>query len=254
MLKQRIIGAITILDGWAVQSMGYKRYLPLGRPEVIAKNLDRWGADEILVQCINRSKENAGPDFKVLSQIANEGITTPLIYAGGIKNHQQAIKVIRNGADRIMFDALMHDSHDVINNTSKILGPQALIGCIPISIDRGNCYRFNYLTNKKIKITTKELQNIYAVNISELLLVDYTHEGFDKGFDLKILSSDIVKNSPLPLLFFGGISNPKIAEKVLQDKKTAAIAIGNFLSYRENSIEYFKRTINNALLRSHRFK
>ena len=96
MLKQRIIGAITILDGWAVQSMGYKRYLPLGRPEVIAKNLDRWGADEILVQCINRSKENAGPDFKVLSQIANEGITTPLKYAGGIKNHQQAIKVIRN--------------------------------------------------------------------------------------------------------------------------------------------------------------
>ena len=74
------------------------------------------------------------------------------------------------------------------------------------------------------------------------------------AFDLKILSSDIVKNSPLPLLFFGGISNPKIAEKVLQDKKTAAIAIGNFLSYRENSIEYFKRTINNALLRRHHFK
>ena len=134
MLKQRIIGAITVLDGWAVQSIGYNRYLPLGRPEVLADNLDRWGADEILIQCIDRSKGNSGPDFKTLSKISSKGITTPLIYAGGIANHHQAIQVIRNGADRIMLDALMHDAHDVINHASKILGPQAIIGCIPISI------------------------------------------------------------------------------------------------------------------------
>ena len=55
MLKKRIIGSIAVLNGWAVQSISYNRYLPLGRPEVIAQNLDRWGADEILIQCIDRS-------------------------------------------------------------------------------------------------------------------------------------------------------------------------------------------------------
>ena len=49
MLKKRIIGSITVLNGWAVQSIGYSQYLPLGRPSVIAENLDRWGADEILI-------------------------------------------------------------------------------------------------------------------------------------------------------------------------------------------------------------
>ena len=40
MLKKRLIGVITVLNGWAVQSFGYKNYLPLGRPEVLAKNLE----------------------------------------------------------------------------------------------------------------------------------------------------------------------------------------------------------------------
>ena len=50
MIRKRLIGVITVKGGWAVQSFGYARHLPLGRPEILAENLDRWGADEILVQ------------------------------------------------------------------------------------------------------------------------------------------------------------------------------------------------------------
>ncbi len=55
MLKKRLIGVVTVREGWAVQSFCYNRYLPLGRPEAIVENLDRWGADEILIHCIDRS-------------------------------------------------------------------------------------------------------------------------------------------------------------------------------------------------------
>ena len=49
MIKKIIIGIVTVLNGWAVQSISYKRYLPLGKPSVIAKNLENWGADEIFI-------------------------------------------------------------------------------------------------------------------------------------------------------------------------------------------------------------
>ena len=71
--------SITVLNGWAVQSIGYSQYLPLGRPSVIAENLDRWGADEILIQCIDRSASQNGPDYKTLSELSAVGINTPLI-------------------------------------------------------------------------------------------------------------------------------------------------------------------------------
>ena len=45
----RLIGAVIVRGGIAVQSIGYKKWLPLGKPECLVQNLDRWGADEIVV-------------------------------------------------------------------------------------------------------------------------------------------------------------------------------------------------------------
>ena len=40
MIKKRLIGVITVRQGWAVQSFGYQRHLPLGRPEVLMVIID----------------------------------------------------------------------------------------------------------------------------------------------------------------------------------------------------------------------
>ena len=58
MIKKRIIGTVVVKNGIAVQSFSYGKYLPLGKPEIIIKNLDRWGVDEILINVIDRSKKN----------------------------------------------------------------------------------------------------------------------------------------------------------------------------------------------------
>ena len=115
MLKKRLIGVVIVKDGWAMQSFGYRRYLPLGRPEVMVQNLDRWGADEILIQCIDRSAYGLGPDLDVLDKISKLSIATPLIYAGGICGREDAVKVVKHGADRIMVDAIVWDSHNCLN-------------------------------------------------------------------------------------------------------------------------------------------
>ena len=69
MLHKRLVGVVTVKGGWAVQSFGYKSYLPLGRPEVLVENLDRWGADEILVHVIDRSVKKLGPDFNLIEKL-----------------------------------------------------------------------------------------------------------------------------------------------------------------------------------------
>ena len=54
MLKKRIIGTVLVKDNIAVQSFSYSKWLPIGKPECIVKNLDRWGADEIVVISLKR--------------------------------------------------------------------------------------------------------------------------------------------------------------------------------------------------------
>ena len=101
MNRKRLIGVVTVKDGWAVQSFGYRRHLPLGRPEILVENLDRWGADEILVQCIDRSARCLGPDFALLERISRLDLATPLIYAGGIRHMDDARRVINSASDRM---------------------------------------------------------------------------------------------------------------------------------------------------------
>ena len=69
MIKKRLIGVVTIRNGIAVQSFSYKKYLPIGNPLCVIQNLDRWGVDEILIQVIDRSINQLGPDFSLLNKL-----------------------------------------------------------------------------------------------------------------------------------------------------------------------------------------
>ena len=52
-MKKRIIAGITLKNNLVVQSISYKKYLPLGKVEYFIKNLNRWGVDEILIRDID---------------------------------------------------------------------------------------------------------------------------------------------------------------------------------------------------------
>ena len=68
-VKKRIIGVITVKDRLAVQSFGYKKYLPLGNQVVLQKILI--DVDEILVQSIDRSANNWGQTLNYYRILGN---------------------------------------------------------------------------------------------------------------------------------------------------------------------------------------
>ena len=52
--------------------------MPLGKPEILAKNLDIWGADEILINDIDRSIKFKKPNFSLLEKISDLKLSTQL--------------------------------------------------------------------------------------------------------------------------------------------------------------------------------
>lgn len=247
MLKKRLIGVVTIKNGWAVQSFGYGRYLPLGKPECLVENLDRWGADEILVQVIDRSVLGAGPDFELLEKLARLGLGTPLIYGGGICTVEEGVQAIQIGADRLTVDALLHDDLSVISGLCDRLGAQALIASMPMAMGSQGPELFNYRT-KTTTLTVKALaETIEQGVVSEVLLTDWQHEGNANGFDSALVDQFPYKR--VPLIAFGGISSADQMKGLLAKSNVAAVAVGNFLSYREHAIQQFKEGLASAALR-----
>lgn len=247
MLKKRLVGVVTIKDGWAVQSIGYKRYLPLGKPECLVENLDRWGADEILVQVTDRSVNGRGPDFDLLERIARLGLETPLIYGGGIRSVEEGVRAIQMGADRLALGAVLNDDPVTVQQLSERLGAQAIIAAMPLSSNGNRIEWLNYRKKSSTEISERYLSLIESGAVSEVLLIDWKHEGSEAGFE-----QGLVKNLPLastPLIVFGGISTPDQMAELLQMEKVAAVAVGNFLSYREHAIQKFKEALATMPLR-----
>ncbi len=248
MLKKRLIGVITVLDGWAVQSFGYNKYLPIGRPDVIAKNLDNWGADEIFIQSIDRSINNYGPDFKLLNSIMDLSLATPLTYGGGITSLDNAVEVIKNGFERIVVDSILHSEGNNLEEICYKIGSQAIVGSVPVKVEENKIYWFDY-KNCKLKGDFNNLKNIINKKmISEIFLIDQENEGYQNSFKRKIY--ELFPFSNIPLILFGGLTNKEEIKLFLNCNNVSAVAIGNSLNYKEHSIQHYKESLINYNIRT----
>ncbi len=247
MICKRLVGAVTVRDGWAVQSFGYERYLPLGHPEVVIENLDRWGVDEILVQCIDRTACDLGPDLDLLGRLGRLGITTPLLYAGGIASVEHGVAAVRAGADRICVDAALHTNPALAVALSEQLGAQAVIAGLPLSNEDGTLRWFDHRTRERRAFSNELLEVLSSGAVSETLVIDWQHEGCDGAFDLSLLRA--FPRTRTSLIAFGGLGDSACLRAALEMPIVVAGVVGNSLSYREHAVQHLKAGLAGLPLR-----
>jgi imidazole glycerol-phosphate synthase subunit HisF len=252
MLKKRLVAVITVRDGWAVQSFGYDRYLPLGRPEVLVENLDRWGADEILLQCIDRSTQGLGPDLALLDRVSRLGRATPLIYSGGIARAEDGAAATQAGADRVCLDAALHDRPEEAARLAEIVGAQAVIAALPLRRDGDHALWLDYRTGAETPLPSTLTGALGGGAVSEALVIDWRNDGRPGAHDLALVEA--ARELPVPLIMFGGLSDPAQMRNLLAHPAVAAVAVGNFLAYGEHTIQRLKQALTDLPLRAATFE
>ena len=55
MLKKRLVACLLIKNGLIVQSIGFKKYLPIGHPKFPLEFVAKWDVDEIVILDIGAS-------------------------------------------------------------------------------------------------------------------------------------------------------------------------------------------------------
>lgn len=249
MLRKRLLGTVLVRQGWAVQSFGYRRWLPLGKPECLVENLDRWGADGIVVLAIDRGDQ--GPDLPLIERLGALGLSTPLTYGGGLRHEADARAAVRAGAERLVLDTVLEENPAAVEEIAHAVGVQALVAALPLLRDaNGVVQHWLHRRCEALPISLAIRELVAQEAVSELLAIDVAGEGEGQGFDVDLLEA-VAPLGTLPLLAFGGLATADQMRQLLCRPRLSGVLVGNALNYREHSIGHLKAALTDQPLRPH---
>jgi cyclase len=246
MLKKRIGAVIIVKDGWAVQSIGFKKYLPVGRPEIAVEFLNKWGVDEIILIDISATKNNSVVANELIARSAKY-CRVPLAVGGGISSIDQMEDLLHHGADKICLNHSLHRDISLITQGARQFGDQCMVAVIDfVSSPDGSYEVFDYVkgksTGRKVLDYAKELERAGA---GEILLQSVGRDGQYNGFETG-LYQNLCKEISIPVIALGGAGNADHFIALLKNSDVSAACAGNIFHFSEHSVNMLKAQLLNA--------
>ncbi len=238
MVKPRLIPVILIQNGWVVQSIGFKRYLPIGRLKFAIEFFSRWDVDEIVVLNIDSNQSDASQNKAFLHSIATHCFL-PLTIGGGIQTHEDIRAMLWAGADKVSINAAALQTPKFITSSAALFGSQ----CIVVSIDVHQTEKGRYeVMSRRNKSTGKDpvqwAKEVEALGAGEILLQAIHKDGMKTGYDLELIQK-VIEGVSIPVIVAGGAGN---AAHLLAGVQAGAsgISAGNMFQFCEHSTLYAK--------------
>lgn len=247
MVKKRLMGVVVVRGavdgpGLAVQSLDFRRYLPIGRPEILVEALDRWGVDEISVVDITASRE--GRLNLDLIRTLSRTCQVPLTYAGGIRSAEDMTAIVQAGADKVMIASAFHRSPAIVGEGATLLGNQCIVVCLDVvRVEDGSLRVFDHLAGRATDDDAlAAARAIEEAGAGELFLQFVHRDGSKRGYDLEAARA-VAAVITIPLTLAGGVGAVAHLAEGLDVPRVSAVAAANFLSFSEHSVTTAKRLL-----------
>ena len=234
MKSPRIISHICLKDNYVVQSYGFRKYFPIGQLSKSIEYMDYWGSDEIIITEIGK-----GPiDFiNLKNSLIN--CQLPICYGGNVDSLKDIKKLLKIGIDKVSFNDLLINEPKKVNNFSKILGKQFIVGSVDIYLRDGDKFIFNHKKNKfENENIESRLRYFEDIGVGEFFLNFINSDGKMKGYPINFINNikTIIKS---PIIVAGGAGNPNDLINLFSKTKCTPV-VGNIYNHFENPISLVK--------------
>lgn len=235
MLKKRIVACLTIKNGIVVQSIGFKKYLPVGSPMISAEALNQWGIDEIIILDLDATREKRKPNLDLVKAVSKK-IFVPLTVGGGIQNEDDIRKLISSGADKVSINKSSWLNPEIISRGAKMLGSQCIAVSIDVKIKPNKGWEVVCDSGQtSMKIGPVEwAQKVEKLGAGEILLNSVDKDGSKAGYDINLIRK-VSRAVSIPVIACGGAGHPEHFWQGIVQGEASAVAAGNFFHFEEHS-------------------
>lgn len=243
MLKKRIASVLVVKDGIVVQSIGFRRYLPVGKPHIAIEFLNQWGIDEIILLDISASRKGREPDFPLIRSLAPY-CRVPLTVGGGITSLSHIHELMHCGADKVAFNQAALHNPDLLSEAALVFGDQCIVASVDACRVRSCYHVYDYLKGQTLDLSPSDLASRLQDNgAGEILLNSVDRDGMKTGFDLDLINQTAAAVT-VPLIVCGGAGVPAHFLDALEKTSASAIAAANFFHFFEHSVTITKAMAN----------
>jgi len=218
-LRPRIIPCLLIHKGGLVKTVNFKNPKYVGDPINAVKIFNEKEADELIVLDIDASVNNSEPNYRLISNLANE-CRMPICYGGGIKNAAQARKIIGLGVEKIAISSAAIENPDFIKNVSNEIGAQSVVVVLDVrrkNNDESSPFEvFTHGGAKRRKGALRFHMDLLAdCPVGEIMVNNIDRDGLMSGYDIE-LGKQLKNVSTVPVSMLGGAGSVEDVSELLR--------------------------------------
>lgn len=232
MLRPRIIPFLLIKDNGLVKSKKFKDYKYVGDPINAVKIFNEKRADEIFIVDLDPTFKNSEPNYKLISDLAEE-CQMPMCYGGGIKNLEQAEKIFTLGVEKISISSNYFKNKNLVNEISDLVGSQSVVVTLDIKKNFFGNYEV-YINNGKTKVKENLIDIVKEIiqrGAGEIILNNIDRDGLMNGYDIDLLDL-IISVTSIPITLVGGAGSVSHFHAILKNYPFIGLSAGSFFVFR----------------------
>lgn len=245
MLKVRVIPCLDVKDGRVVKGVNFVSLRDAGDPVEQATAYDAAGADELMFLDITASHERRGAILDVIARTADVCFM-PLSVGGGIRQVEDARRLLLAGADKISVNTAAVENRDLISGCADAFGSQAVVVAIDAKKTEQGWKVFTYggRTDTGLDVVAYAAEAVQR-GAGEILLTSMDRDGAKTGYDLELLKA-VTDAVNVPVIASGGAGNAQhMVDAVLKGGADAVLAASIF-HFGEVSVSEVKREMARA--------
>jgi len=229
-IKTRVIPCLLLKGSGLVKTVKFKDPSYVGDPINAVKIFNEKEVDELIVLDITASRENKGPAFSTIEDIASECFM-PVAYGGGVTTVEQARRIVWMGVEKVVINTATLRGTDLVTGISDQIGASSTVVAIDVKKDLLGRYRVYDAAHEKTTDLdpVTHAERVVAAGAGEVFVNDVGRDGTRKGFDLDLVRR-MTSALDVPVIVCGGAGSLEDV-KAAADSGASGVAAGSLFVY-----------------------